>query len=79
MADPFTPIALNVQAICSDFGIVTMDVTAQGGLAPLVFEGVADGETLPSGTSYLVVVTDAQGCRTRHYRFDAGVHFRMFH
>ncbi|MEO6037209.1 MAG: hypothetical protein ABIQ93_02270, partial [Saprospiraceae bacterium] len=58
----FLPITLQVQEKCTGVGTAKLLVTAHGGVAPLSFQGNADGQELNSGSTYLVVVTDAIGC-----------------
>jgi hypothetical protein len=58
----FTPLTLEIQEQCVDVDMATLKFDLSGGVAPFTYNGNADGETLVSGASYVVIVTDAMGC-----------------
>ena len=59
---PFEAIALQVEEKCISTNISELKIEAQGGIPPYTFSGTPNGQTLASGETYLVVVTDAIGC-----------------
>jgi len=58
----FQPLYIAVNENCTGQSIAELEVTVTGGVQPYTFTGNTDGESLPSGSAYLVVVTDANGC-----------------
>ena len=56
------PLSLSVSVECLGQGIGKLQVQASGGSGEYVFQGNAAGEILYSGDSYLVVMTDENGC-----------------
>ncbi len=62
----FEPLTLDVKEVCNGVGTAKLVISTTGGVAPLTFEGGQNGQTLPSGTTYLSIVTDAMGCEQTH-------------
>ncbi len=60
---PFVAIQLQVEEKCVSTNISELKIEATGGIPPYTFSGTPDGQTLASGETYLVVVTDAIGCQ----------------
>lgn len=58
----FQKMSLVVEEQCNSLNTAAMKVQIEGGLAPFIIEGVQNGQTLNSGETYIVVVTDALGC-----------------
>ncbi len=58
----FEPLLLEVAENCVGPSAAELLVTSSGGVQPYTFSGNTNGETLPSGETYLVVLTDAIGC-----------------
>jgi hypothetical protein len=58
----FQPLFISAIENCVGQDTAELEVTVTGGVQPYVFSGNSDGELLLSGASYLVVVTDANGC-----------------
>lgn len=61
-APDFQPLALEVKENCTGLGTAELQVNVSGGIPPYSFSGNTNGQALPSGASYLVIVTDATGC-----------------
>ena len=61
---PFEAITLQVEEKCISTNISELQIQAQRGVAPYTFSGSLNGQTLASGESYFVLVTDAIGCET---------------
>ncbi len=61
-AMPTPPLSLDVVVNCIEDGVGQLSIQASGGEGDLTFEGNEDGEILSSGSSYLIVVTDENGC-----------------
>jgi len=59
---PFVAVTLQVAEKCISTNISELQIEAQGGIMPYTFSGTPNGQTLASGETYLVVVTDAIGC-----------------
>lgn len=58
----FLPLAIEVGEVCTGQDTAELQVLVSGGVQPYTFSGDTDGDILPSGANYLVVVTDANGC-----------------
>lgn len=58
----YLPLAIDVAEECTGQDTAELQVTVSGGVLPYTFSGNSDGESLPSGEYYLVIVTDANGC-----------------
>ncbi|NUQ23308.1 MAG: hypothetical protein HUU34_05100 [Saprospiraceae bacterium] len=58
----FTPLTLDVNVHCFGNGVASLDIEAEGGMGNYVFQGHTENDVLAPGSSYLVVVTDANGC-----------------
>lgn len=58
----FQPLVLEVAENCVGPNSAELLVTSSGGLQPYTLSGYTAGQTLPSGETYLVVLTDAMGC-----------------
>lgn len=58
----FQPMSLEVKENCTGLGTAALQVTVNGGIQPYSFSGNTNGQMLPSGAPYLVIVTDAMGC-----------------
>lgn len=59
---PFQALSLQVEEQCIDIDLARLSIEASGGIPPYGWLGAADGQTLASGSSYLVIVSDANGC-----------------
>lgn len=59
---PFEPLTVSVQEQCIDIDLAKLHISPDGGVPPYQFLGVNDGQTIASGTEYLAVVKDANGC-----------------
>ncbi|MBV6441140.1 MAG: hypothetical protein EPGJADBJ_02819 [Saprospiraceae bacterium] len=58
----FLALEIAVEEECTGQDTAELQVTVIGGVQPYTFTGNTDGEILPSGEAYLVIVTDANGC-----------------
>jgi len=58
----FLPLDIAVEQECVGQDTAELQVNVTGGVQPYTFTGDNDGELLQSGTNYLVVVSDANGC-----------------
>ncbi|MBX2889940.1 MAG: T9SS type A sorting domain-containing protein [Saprospiraceae bacterium] len=58
----FQPLSLEVDENCVGLGTAELQVTVNGGVQPYSYSANTDGEVLPSGDTFLVIVTDANGC-----------------
>ncbi len=58
----FLPLAISTIQNCIGQDTAELEVAVTGGVQPYIFTGNADGELLLSGSAYLVIVTDANGC-----------------
>jgi hypothetical protein len=58
----FEPLQLNVSENCIGEGFAVLSFDVSGGQQPYTYQGNPEGEALPTGTPYLVAVTDAMGC-----------------
>lgn len=59
---PFEPLSVGVQEQCIDVDLAKLNISPAGGVPPYQYFGADDGQTIASGTEYLVVVKDANGC-----------------
>ncbi|MDX1913701.1 MAG: T9SS type A sorting domain-containing protein [Saprospiraceae bacterium] len=64
---PFEALQLQVTEKCVSTNISELLVQVIGGVPPYTYQGNLPGELLPSGTHYLGVVADANGCETAFY------------
>lgn len=58
----FTPMNFQIDEKCVDVDMASLKFKLNGGVPPYTFAGNADGDVLPSGSQFFVVVTDAIGC-----------------
>ncbi len=61
-APDYVAMTLGVVENCTGEDVAELQVTVGGGVQPYTFAGNTNGQSLPSGATYLVVVTDAIGC-----------------
>lgn len=59
---PFEAIQLKVEEKCISNDITELQIEVEGGIPPYSFSGSPNGQVLPAGETYLVVVSDAIGC-----------------
>lgn len=58
----FLALEIAVEEECTGQDTAELQVTVSGGVQPYTFTGNTDGEIIASGETFLVVVTDANGC-----------------
>lgn len=58
----FSPLNFDIEEKCVDVDRAELKFNLSGGLPPYTISGNMEGEPLSSGSSYLVVVSDATGC-----------------
>ncbi len=58
----FTALNLIVEEKCVDVDVAELNFDLTGGLPPFTFTGNTDGDILPAGSTYFVIIADAMGC-----------------
>lgn len=58
----FSPLTFDIQEKCVDVDRAALTFSLNGGVQPYTISGNLDGEILPAGSNYFVVVSDAMGC-----------------
>ncbi len=58
----YVPLSLQVLEQCKGVDVAALQVIAAGGKTPYIFQGNENGQYVASGSTYLVVIQDANGC-----------------
>lgn len=61
-APDFLPLSISAIENCVGEDTAELEITVSGGVQPYTFTGNSDGQLLTSGSTYLVIVADANGC-----------------